>query len=75
MHKSLALLWKYYIPLLLLVVALLVLAQDPDQPILKSIPIVPGPYQYGIAAGFAVLALLLALIIRGYEKRNSSGPH
>jgi len=73
MDKLLATLRTYFIPLLLLGVALLTLSSDPKTPILKSVPIIPGPYQHEIATVFAVAGLLLALLIRRHKKRKA-GP-
>ena len=51
--------------------ALRTLVQDPDLPISANIPVVPGDHRYAIAAAFAGLGLVLALIIRIYEKRRT----
>jgi hypothetical protein len=73
-HKFLKTISKYFVPILLLSIASLTLRQDPSEPILRSIPIIPGQYQNEIAAGFAVLGLLLGLIVFIYEKRKRLGP-
>ncbi len=74
MSNPLSVLWKYYLPILMLVIALLTLSGAPDEPILKSVPIVPGVYQHEIAAAFAVFGLLLAAIIFRHEKRKAARP-
>ncbi len=71
MNYLLSALRRYFIPLLMLVVACMTLAQDPDRPISKSIPIVPGEHRYAVAAAFAVLGLVLAFIIRVSERRRT----
>ncbi len=73
MDKFLATLRTYLGPILLLVIAERALNGDPQRSIGKSVPITPGDYQNEIAAAFAAAGLLLALIIRRYERRKSSG--
>ena len=63
---------KYFIPLLVLAIAVLTAVGDPDERILKSIPIIPGPYRLEYAAGFAALAGILTYIIYRHDRRNGS---
>jgi hypothetical protein len=60
----------YFIPLLVLSIAVLTLAGDPNKPILKGVPIVPGDHRYEIAAGFAAIAAVLAFMVYRHEKRK-----
>ena len=70
MKRLLSVLWHYFIPLLMLFTALTTLVGDQNLPISKSIPIIPGEHRYAIATAFAVVGLVLAFIIRAYEKRR-----
>ncbi len=63
---------RYFIPLLLLAIALLTAIGDPDDRILKSIPIIPGPYRLEYAMGFTLLAGVLAFIIYRHGQRTGS---
>jgi hypothetical protein len=63
--------WKYYIPLLVIALGILTMSGDPNQPILKSVPIVPGQHQVEIATAFIVFGLLLGVIVFIYEKKKS----
>ncbi len=73
MDRLFATLRTYLGPIVLLVIAESALNGDPEQSIGKGVPITPGEYQNEIAAAFAVAGLLLALIIRRYERRKSNG--
>ena len=73
MDKLFATLRTYLGPIVLLVIAERALNGDPERSLGKSFPITPGEYQNEIAAAFAVAGLLLALIIRRYERRKSNG--
>jgi hypothetical protein len=73
MKKLAAIIWEYFIPLLFLLIALDTLLGDPDQRILKSIPIVPGQYQRELAALFAVVAVVLGLIVYRHKKNQDHG--
>ncbi|WP_166213029.1 hypothetical protein [Cognatiluteimonas telluris] len=74
MDKLVATARMYFIPLLVLGIAILTITGDPNERILKSVPIIPGEYRYEIAAGFAAIAALLAFIIYHYQKRRPPGP-
>ena len=73
MDRLFATLRTYLGPIVLLVIAERTLNGDPERSIGKSFPITPGDYQNEIAAAFAVAGLLLALIIRRYERRKPNG--
>jgi hypothetical protein len=73
MDRLFATLRTYLGPIVLLVIAERALNGDPERSIGKSFPITPGDYQNEIAAAFAVAGLLLALIIRRYERRKPNG--
>jgi hypothetical protein len=72
MDRLMATAWKYFIPLLVLGISVLTLIGDPNKPILKSLPIVPGQYQHEIAAALAVAAALLAFLVYRHEKHRPS---
>jgi hypothetical protein len=59
----LKLVWKYYIPVLVFLLGLLTWIGDPNKPMLKSIPIIPGEHQTEISVSLMILALILGLII------------
>lgn len=71
MDKAWTLARTYFIPLLVLSIAVLTITGDPTKPILKSIPIVPGEHRYEIAAAFGIIAAILAFIVHRHEMRKS----
>ena len=67
MSTSVQLIKKYSIPLFFFLVSLCALLADPNERLSTRVPIVPGPYQYEIALGSAVIGLVLAFIIWRYQ--------
>ena len=67
-----ALAWEYFVPLMFLVLAIDTLAGDPNRPILKSVPIAPGDYQYHWAAGFALISGFLAFAVFRHKRKSST---
>lgn len=63
--------WKYYIPLLVVAIGVLTMSGDPNQPILKSVPIVPGKHQVEIALAFIAAGLLLGVAVFIHEKKKA----
>jgi hypothetical protein len=72
MVKLFATLRTYLAPIFLLYIAWRALNDDPEKSLSRGIPITPGEYQNEVAAAFAVAGLLLALIVRRYERRKSN---
>ena len=64
---------KYFIPLLVAAIALLTAVGDPNERILRSIPIIPGRHQLEYALGFAMLALVLACVIYRHNRLTQAG--
>ena len=57
------LLWKYYIPLLVFFLGVVTFFSDPDERILKSIPIVPGDNRTAIALGLMLIGVVLGAVV------------
>lgn len=57
------LLWKYYIPLLVFFLGVVTFFSDPDERILKSIPIVPGDNRTAISLGLMLIGVVLGAVV------------
>ena len=64
-----AIVWEYWVPLMFLLLSVDTLLGDPNRPILKSVPIVPGEYQYHWAAGFALASAFTALAVYRHKSQ------
>ena len=60
------LLWKYFIPVVLVFFGFTVLAGDAGQPYSATVPIVLGSYQTIVGSGLLLAGVLVALAIYRY---------
>ena len=72
MAKHFKLLVKYLPPSYMFLLAYVTLVSDPTEPLLATVPIVPGRYQHEIAALFVALGLALAASVFIYERRKAA---
>lgn len=64
------LVWKYFIPIFLVVAGSSVLASDPGKPYSMTIPIVLGAYQAFVGIGLLVVGLLVAAAIIFHDRKE-----
>ena len=66
--QMLKLIWKFYIPLLVFFLGIVTFYSDPNERILKSIPIVPGEHRTIISLGLILIGIVLGAIVYAQEK-------
>lgn len=60
--------WKYFIPLMLVAAGISIIASDPARPYSHSIPVFFGAYRLPVGIGFIALAMAAAITIRRSSK-------
>lgn len=65
------LMWKFFVPIVIIVIGLSVLFGNPDKPFSATVPLVFGQYQPLIGGALIVVGVLVGVAILMHERKKS----